>query len=106
MANFRKIKQLAKERGISLGKLAQEAGITSPGLSLIMSSNVTMTTTIEKIAKILDINVGYFFDEDSVSSDGVIIQQNIMEILYRKDEEIRKKDERIRELTDLLIKKQ
>ena len=63
MANFQKIKTIAKEKGISLGSISQQVGITPTGLSLVMRNNVTNTDTLEAIARVLGVSVSVFFDD-------------------------------------------
>ena len=67
--NLLKIKELAKEKNITLKELSDEVGITPTALSKIMRENSTKTTTLEKIAIKLKVPVSVFFNESSVSAD-------------------------------------
>lgn len=104
MANFQLIKTIAKERGKTLAELADELKITPAGVSTIISTNSTNTRTIEKIAHILGVKVGVFFDEpESVDEkpqdpNSIIAQKDA--IIAQKDKIIEQKDEVIRILTN------
>lgn len=98
MANFQKIKDIAKEKGIELRDIADQIGITATGLTLIMKNNSTNTKTIEAIARVLNVPVGVLFDEScNAQNDGVVLSHEVVAML-------REKDERIKELTDTIIR--
>jgi transcriptional regulator with XRE-family HTH domain len=103
MANFQKIKEIAKERGISLGAIAEQIGMTPTGLSLVMKTNKTMTDKIEMIAKLLHVKVGVFFDEESDTSiSPANVDEQVAyykELLAQKDKIIEQKDQIINILT-------
>jgi transcriptional regulator with XRE-family HTH domain len=68
MANFLLIRDLCEKNNISLAELSSRTGMTCSNIQKIMSSGTTKTKTIEKIAKALNVPVGYFFDEPTASS--------------------------------------
>lgn len=70
MANLQKIKDLAKERDITLDTLASEVGITPQALSKIMRDNSTKVSTLERICHVLSVSPMVFFEGfGSESSD-------------------------------------
>lgn len=104
MANFQKIKELAQERNMSLASIAEQVGITKVGMSILIRENKTLTQTIEKIAKVLDVPVGYFFDDDvnfprpeqqAAPQDTA----QLLEIIAQKDKIIEQQGEVIRLLS-------
>ena len=62
MANLQIIRDIAKERQISIRKLANDVGISDVALHTLIKNGSTNTTTLEKIAQILDVSVGVFFE--------------------------------------------
>lgn len=96
MANFQLIKTIAKQKGITLAELSDAVGITPAGLSLIIKSNSTNTTTIEKIAQVLNVRVGVFFDPESEKESAVADTNSLIaqkdEIIAQKDKIIEQKD--------------
>ena len=107
MANFLKIKQLAKERGISMTAIADNADVTLTGLGLIIKANKCTTDKLEKIAHFLNVPIGTFFDEaPKAGVNEYLVSYDAIEIIRKKDEEIAKKDARIAQLTDIIIKRQ
>jgi len=61
MADLTIIRDVCKEQGITLKKLAEKLSISEPGLQRIIKSNSTKIETLEKIAEILDIQLSEFF---------------------------------------------
>lgn len=105
MANFQKIKEIAKKRGISLASIADQIGMTPTGLGLVVKSNKTMTDKIEMIAQLLHVKVGVFFDEEQdeqppqlVGDENIIAYYN--DLLAQKDKIIEQKDVIINALLD------
>lgn len=65
MATLQRIKLLALQKGIPLGKLAEQCSITHQALNKIIRTNTTSIETLEKIATVLGVSVGCFFDDDA-----------------------------------------
>jgi transcriptional regulator with XRE-family HTH domain len=63
MANFLVIRDLSEAKRISLRKIASKVGISESALQTLIRNGSTKTTTLEKIAEILEVPVGVFFDE-------------------------------------------
>lgn len=62
MANFKKIRVLARQKEISLKKLSEELGITEQGLSKIIKNNSTSSDTIEKLCDYFKVPASFFFE--------------------------------------------
>jgi transcriptional regulator with XRE-family HTH domain len=65
MVNLLKIKELAKQKRITIRELAMAANITEQGLQRLIRTNSTTVETIDLIARKLGVPVGVFFDEFS-----------------------------------------
>ena len=102
MANFYLIKTFAKQKGITLAELADVAGITPAGLTLIIKSGSTNTKTIERIAQKLDVPVGAFFDNPIPETKEIVKDRDIYEVIKQKDDIIAQKD-KIIEQKDAII---
>ena len=61
-----RVKEIAKEKGITMQVLAKRMGITQPGLSMLLNRNLTLQKLYE-IAKALDVPVPELFKEESSS---------------------------------------
>ena len=65
MANFGKIKTLAKKKGVSLHDVARAIEITPTGLSTIIRNNSTTNFRLKQLADYFDVSVDYFLNEDT-----------------------------------------
>ena len=63
MANLQLIKTLAERQKMPITELAERAGISEQQIHLMVRTNSTKITTLEKIASILEVPVTVFFDE-------------------------------------------
>lgn len=63
MANLFIIRDLADRKGLTLRDIATKIGISEGGLQKLMANGSTKTSTIEDLAKVLDVPVGAFFDD-------------------------------------------
>lgn len=97
MANFDLIKDIAKEKGISIRSLAQTAGISESQLHHLIKKGSTNTQTIESLAGALCVPVGTFFDgiPEDPSQDQTRIEElerennHLRELLEEKERTIR-----------------
>jgi len=65
MANLSIVRELCKEKNISLKKLGEEIGIKTPqGVQRMINENSTTIDRLERIAKLLDVPIWHFFDLD------------------------------------------
>ena len=65
MANLLKIRELCKEKKITIREMANRVGLSEGALQALIKNGSTRTETLEKIAKELDVSAGIFFSEDS-----------------------------------------
>ena len=68
MANFLLIRTLCEERKITMRELARRIGRDESTIQSAIRRGTTNTKTIEKIAEVLDVPVGYFFDAGTKAS--------------------------------------
>ena len=92
-----KIKEILKERGMTMQQLAEELGIHRTNLSTSLSGNPTLSR-LEDIARILDVKVTDLFKGDS----GGVKQKKIMGFVEYAGEIFRINS--IEDLVDLLNK--
>jgi transcriptional regulator with XRE-family HTH domain len=72
-----KIKELRKRQGMSIAELAEKAELSSGLISQIERNIVTPSiVSLWKIAKSLQVSVGYFFDEDIKNITNPIVTKN------------------------------
>lgn len=63
-----RIKELLKERGITISSLAEQIGTTQTSLSRALGENGNPTyETLSKIAKVLDVDMSELFKSNSLS---------------------------------------
>lgn len=68
MANLQKIKELARQKNLTLREVAANAGITQQALSKIIRVNSATIDTAEKIAAALEVSPAEFFKETDCST--------------------------------------
>lgn len=68
MANLLLIKDLAKQKNISLKSLAELSGISEQGMHKLLRLNSTSIDTLENIAAALGVPVSIFFEENRTVS--------------------------------------
>jgi len=61
MANLNLIRDLCSEKNISLSQLCKKANISENGMQRLLRENSTKIDTLEKISKILEVDISYFF---------------------------------------------
>ncbi len=64
MANLNLIKVLAESKNIPITQLAQAVGVSEQQIHLMVRKNSTKIETLEKIARVLNVSVSVFFDEE------------------------------------------
>lgn len=65
MANFILIRKIAEEKNITIRELASRVNKDETTIQAIIRKGSTNTSTLEEIAKVLDVPVGIFFDNSS-----------------------------------------
>lgn len=89
MANLHIIKDLADKRNISIKRLAELVGVTENQIYTLIRTNTTKIGTLEKIAHILQVPIGCFFDIPSVTEtfsatgDNNIVAKTIGAVSHR-----------------------
>lgn len=69
-----KVRALLRKKSISFVELAQRIGFSNAGLHRSFSNNTISVTTLESIAKELDVDVSYFFEN-------IVVEKMVDEIL-------------------------
>lgn len=119
MLNTNKIQERIKNKRFTKVKLCSEVGIARTTLDAILNGGDTQVSTLEAIAKALDVPVGYLFDDhSSIHTEGdyspasdsgdvsVIVGDSVLaervklleKLIEEKDERIAELKERIQEL--------
>ncbi|MDR1180999.1 MAG: helix-turn-helix domain-containing protein [Bacteroidales bacterium] len=70
MANLLLIRTLSKERNITIRELANRVGIGEAALQSLIKNGSTNTSTLERIAKELNVSAGCFFDNNQIKQTG------------------------------------
>ena len=120
MANLSKIKELAREQGLTIEQVAIEAEMTPQALHKLIRENSTKIETLERLANILKVSPRIFFEDSSssVAVSGVNVtngggSQSVGNINNVKSQDeavaalvaqLSKKDEQIDRLLGLLEK--
>ena len=117
MANLQLIKIIAERKKISIRELAERIGVSEQQIHIMSRTNSTKITTLEKIAKVLDVPITCFFDEQpagvttngdySAGAVGGNATVNVgdavlMERIKWMEAMLNEKDERIRDLQSRL----
>lgn len=71
MANFLLIRDLCEAKKITIRELASRIGRDESSVQSAIRRGTTNTKTIEAIAAVLEVPVGYFFDTEPVNVAGV-----------------------------------
>lgn len=94
-----KIKSLAETKGVTIRKLAQEIGMSEQNLHKCFKRNSIETKHLEKIAQVLNVSVGYFFDEGTGSDQSM--NNNQVAIGNKNKQSIARDSEMALELKDI-----
>lgn len=109
MANFERIRYLSRVKKISIRQLSRMINKKEGTIQQIMKTGQTNTSTIEQIAKIFEVPVGYFFD-DYIQKDMYLSVEDVNNhSLYGKNalgEDSISKDKEIEYLRALLVEKE
>jgi len=80
-----KIKTLRQRKGLSLQQMAGRTNLSVPLLSQIESEVVAPpVATLLKISKALNVNIGYFFQEEESGKRAVIVRKNERKQVFRR----------------------
>lgn len=76
MANLLKIKELLKERKMTIKSFSADIGMTEQGLQKLIRDNSTKIETLELIAEKLNVSISVFFDENIQSNSALSLTDN------------------------------
>lgn len=62
-----RVKEIAKEKGITMQVLAKRMGITQPGLSMLLNRNLTLQKLLD-IAAALEVHVSELFENPKTNT--------------------------------------
>ena len=80
-----KIKTLRQRKGVSLQQMGEKTSLSEPLLSQIESEVVAPpVATLLKISKALNVNIGYFFQEEESGKRAVIVRKNERKQIFRR----------------------
>lgn len=71
MANLQIIKDVLKEKGLTVRYLAGELGMSEQGLQKLIRENSTKIETLESIANILKVSTSIFFNDNHLSPESI-----------------------------------
>jgi len=58
-----RVKEICKEKGLTIANIANRMGIKPPALSRIINGSNTTTDTLNRIASALDVSISELFDQ-------------------------------------------
>jgi len=80
-----KIKTLRQRKGVSLQQMAEKSSLSVPLLSQIESEVVAPpVATLLKISRALNVNIGYFFQEEESGKRAVVVRKNERKQIFRR----------------------
>lgn len=74
-----RVKEIAREKGLTMSEVAQRMDISPSGLSMALSRNITIEV-LERIAKALEVKISDLFEEPSDISGFIKANGTIYEI--------------------------
>ena len=92
------IRELSRDKKISIEEIARRIGMTGPGLHDIIKRNSTKQSTLQKIADVLDVPLSTFYQEmepESDPKDKTI--SSLVEMLKERDFKIQQLEEELAE---------
>lgn len=111
MANLQLIKELLEKKRMTVGEFCERAEISDQTYRQIRARNSTRTDILERIAKVLNVPVGYFFGEQA----GIVISGEHNQVHNGQGNQIMQTQERqliehlreiIREKDNILMEKE
>ncbi len=80
-----KIKTLRQRKGVTLQQMGEKTSLSEPLLSQIEGEVVAPpVATLLKISKALNVNIGYFFQEEESGKRAVIVRRNERKQIFRR----------------------
>lgn len=83
----KKIRELRKIKGFSITDLSQKSGLSTGLISQIERNMVVPSIKVMwKIANILEVNIGYFFDENNENTEEkIVVRKNLRKSINTND---------------------
>ena len=75
--NGKQLKEVIDKLGITQRKLAEEMRVTPQTISAILTAKDVRTSTIERVAEVTKMPISYFFKENDVEQDAVVLDDGI-----------------------------
>lgn len=85
MANFQIIRDLCRERGISLLELGKKVGKSDSQIHNILRNNSTSLETLEQFAKVLNVPASTFFPGDPSKESLLSENAHLKKLLAEKE---------------------
>lgn len=80
-----KIKTLRQRKGLSLQQMAEKTNLSKPLLSQIEGDVVAPpVATLLKISRALNVNIGYFFQEEEPGKKAVVVRKDERKQVFRR----------------------
>lgn len=80
-----KIKSLRQRRGLTLGQVGEKAGLSEPVLAQIEGEVVAPpVATLLKIARAMNVNIGYFFQDQDAEKRAVVVPKSDRRKVFRR----------------------
>jgi transcriptional regulator with XRE-family HTH domain len=80
-----KIRNLRQRQGLSLPQVAEKAGLSEPLMAQIEGEVVAPpVATLLKISRALNVNIGYFFQDQDADKRAVIVPRNERKKVFRR----------------------
>jgi len=80
-----KIKTLRQRKGLSVQQMAEKSSLSVPLLSQVESEVVAPpVATLLKISRALNVNIGYFFQEEESGKRAVVVRKNERKQVFRR----------------------
>lgn len=90
-----RIKEIAKEKGLTIADVAKRMGILPPALSRIINGSNTTIETLQRIADVLEVDISELFVNESVigaiRAKGQTYEINSLDDIVRVLEDIKGK---------------
>lgn len=99
MANLQRIKDILKEKGLTIRFLAEKLEMSEQGLQKLIRGNSTKIETLESISRILKVSIIEFFDDTLPLEENQTISNNdsiLLKLLTEKERKIEKLTEELR----------
>jgi len=102
MANLQLIKPLLDKNNLSVDQFAEKIGLKRGAVYNLIAENSTKIETLEKIAKVLDVPISYFFNETEQNEYQEKVNSNKIESNLTIPELVRQNGVLQKQVSDLI----